>query len=399
MNILVGISGGIAAYKCPDLVRRLKESGFEVRVVMTEAATAFISPLTLQAVSGNPVSTQLLDTNAEAAMGHIELARWADLILIAPATADIIARLAAGMANDLLSTLCLASTAPIAIAPAMNQQMWTNAITQENITKLEQRNVAILGPDEGDQACGETGPGRMLEPQQLATECEFFNPENSSVLAGKKVLITAGPTHEHIDPVRYLSNHSSGKMGFEIARAANLAGAEVILIAGPVSIETPCSIQRINVTSAIDMHQQVLDHLADQDIFIGCAAVADYRMEKTARDKIKKNQQQLVLTMVENPDIIGSVAKIQNRPFCVGFAAETTDVVAYAKNKLKLKNLDMICANDVSDNDIGFNSENNCLTVITADGLQIDLQKASKRSISHKLVQIISEQMEADHKT
>jgi len=399
MNILVGISGGIAAYKCPDLVRRLKESGFEVRVVMTEAATAFISPLTLQAVSGNPVSTQLLDTNAEAAMGHIELARWADLILIAPATADIIARLAAGMANDLLSTLCLASTAPIAIAPAMNQQMWTNAITQENITKLEQRNVAILGPDEGDQACGETGPGRMLEPQQLATECEFFNPENSSVLAGKKVLITAGPTHEHIDPVRYLSNHSSGKMGFEIARAANLAGAEVILIAGPVSIETPCSIQRINVTSAVDMHQQVLDHLADQDIFIGCAAVADYRMEKTARDKIKKNQQQLVLTMVENPDIIGSVAKIQNRPFCVGFAAETTDVVAYAKNKLKLKNLDMICANDVSDNDIGFNSENNCLTVITADGLQIDLQKASKRSISHKLVQIISEQMEADHKT
>ncbi len=268
MKVLVGISGGIAAYKSPDLVRRLKESGSDVRVVMTKAATAFISPMTLQAVSGNPVSTHLLDTDAEAAMGHIELARWADLILIAPATADIIARLASGMANDLLSTICLASSASIAIAPAMNLQMWRNPATQENIATLTSRNFIILGPGEGEQACGEIGPGRMLEPSQLAAECDYLNPDNQSYLAGKKVLITAGPTREPIDPVRYLSNHSSGKMGFEIARAANLAGAEVTLVAGPVSIETQCSISRINVTSALEMQQQVLDHLAGIDILL-----------------------------------------------------------------------------------------------------------------------------------
>ncbi len=393
MKVLVGISGGIAAYKSPDLVRRLKESGSDVRVVMTNAATAFISPMTLQAVSGNPVSTHLLDTDAEAAMGHIELARWADLILIAPATADIIARLASGMANDLLSTVCLASSAPIAIAPAMNLQMWRNPATKENISILTSRDFIILGPGEGEQACGESGPGRMLEPSQLAAECDYLNPDNQRYLAGKKVLITAGPTREPIDPVRYLSNHSSGKMGFEIARAANLAGAEVTLIAGPVSIETQCSISRINVTSALEMQQQVLDHLVEIDIFIGCAAVSDYRVDNIASDKIKKDQQQLVLTMVENPDIIASVSEQKDKPFCVGFAAETTDVINYAKEKLIKKNLDMICANDVSDNEIGFNSDNNKLTVIMNDGQQVDLPKATKRLISQLLIKLISEKL------
>jgi len=393
MKILVGISGGIAAYKSPDLVRRLKETGAEVRVVMTKAAISFISPLTLQAVSGNPVSSDLLDPEAESAMGHIELARWADLILIAPATADLLARLSLGMANDLLSTLCLATTAPIAVAPAMNLQMWANAATQENIEKLKQRNFIILGPDKGEQACGETGLGRMLEPIQLVAECQLFNPENNRSLAGKKVLITAGPTREEIDPVRYLSNHSSGKMGFEIARAAHLAGAEVTLIAGPVSIETQYPILRINVTSALQMHQQVLDHIEGQDVFIGCAAVADYRVNKIATDKIKKNDQQLVLTMVENPDIITSVSGLENKPYCVGFAAETTELIAHAKKKIVAKNLDMICANDVSDSDIGFNVDNNKLTVITKDSQQIELAKTSKRLLAVQLIGLISEQL------
>jgi len=334
MKILVGITGGIAAYKSPDLVRRLKESGADVRVVMTKAAIAFINPLTLQAVSGHPVSSDLLDPKAEAAMGHIELARWADLVLIAPATADIIARLAMGMANDLLSTLCVATTAPIAIAPAMNLQMWANAATQDNIKLLIQRNYTILGPDKGEQACGETGLGRMLEPIQLAAECELFDVDENQLLAGKKVLITAGPTQEAIDPVRYLSNHSSGKMGFEIAKAAFLAGAEVTLVTGPVTIETLHSIHRVDVTTALEMHQQVLEHIDDQHIFIGCAAVADYRVCEIAQQKIKKNDQQLVLTMVENPDIINTVSQLKKKPYCVGFAAETTDVINHAKKKL-----------------------------------------------------------------
>ncbi len=393
MKILVGVSGGIAAYKCPDLVRRLKASGAEVRVVMTKSATAFISPLTMQAVSANPVSTNLLDTDAEAAMGHIELARWPNLILIAPATADIIARLAAGMANDLLSTLCLATKAPTAIAPSMNVQMWANPVTQENISKLQQREFYILGPDDGEQACGESGLGRMLEPTVLANECNFFNPHNKHYLADKKVLITAGPTQEHIDPVRYLSNHSSGKMGFEIAHAAHLAGAEVTLVSGPVAIESHQSIHRINVTSAIEMQQHVLEHLAGQDIFIGCAAVSDYKIAEIAKEKIKKNQQKLVLTMVENPDIITSVSKQPDKPFCVGFAAETNDVVAHAQEKLITKKLDMICANDVSKSGIGFNSDNNELTVITAGGEQIVLNKTTKRLLSHQLINLISEQL------
>lgn len=393
MKILVGISGGIAAYKSPDLVRRLKETGADVRVVMTHAATSFISPLTLQAVSGHPVATDLLDPEAESAMGHIELARWADLILIAPATADIIARLAMGMANDLLSTLCLATTAPVAVAPAMNSQMWANAATQGNIRQLKHRDIAVLGPDRGEQACGENGLGRMLEPLQLVAECERFNQQNKTILKGKKVLITAGPTREDIDPVRYFSNHSSGKMGFEIAKAAFLAGAEVTLIAGPVSIHTVDSIKRINVISAMAMHQQVLDHIGDQDVFIGCAAVADYRVCEVAQQKIKKNDQQLVLTMVENPDIIASVSELDNKPFCVGFAAETNNVIENARKKLVRKKLDMICANDVSENDIGFNCNDNKLTIITADGELTELEKASKKILAVQLVNLISEQL------
>ncbi|PCJ48003.1 MAG: bifunctional phosphopantothenoylcysteine decarboxylase/phosphopantothenate--cysteine ligase CoaBC [Gammaproteobacteria bacterium] len=393
MKILVGISGGIAAYKSPDLVRQLKKSGVEVRVAMTKAATSFISPLTLQAVSGNPVSTDLLDPEAEAGMGHIELARWADLILIAPATADLIARLAMGMANDLVSTLCLATTAPIAVAPAMNLQMWANPATQDNIKQLQQRNISILGPDTGEQACGETGLGRMLEPAQLVAECELFNNQVELTLTGKKLLITAGPTREDIDPVRYLSNYSSGKMGFALAKAAFLAGAEVTLIAGPVNIESLHSIKRINVISARDMYKAVHEQITDQDIFIGCAAVADYRVSEVAHQKIKKNDQQLVLTMVENPDIIASVTTLKNKPFCVGFAAETTDVLKYAKQKLSKKNLNMICANDVSNCEIGFNSDCNQLTVINADGQSVIFEKESKASLSRKLINLIAEQL------
>ncbi|MFT5451180.1 MAG: phosphopantothenoylcysteine decarboxylase/phosphopantothenate--cysteine ligase [Enterobacterales bacterium] len=393
MKILVGISGGIAAYKSPELVRQLKKTGAEVQVVMTSAATSFISPLTLQAVSGNPVSTDLLDPEAEAGMGHIELARWADLILIAPATADLIARLAVGMANDLLSTLCLATTAPIAVAPAMNLQMWANKATQENIKKLQQRDITILGPDKGEQACGETGLGRMLDPIHLVAECERFDNKNCLTLVGKKVLITAGPTREDIDPVRYLSNYSSGKMGFALAKAALLAGADVTLVAGPVTLDTLPSVKRIDVISARDMYQAVHEQIAQQDIFIGCAAVADYRVCEVAQQKIKKNDQQLVLTMVENPDIIASVSKLANKPFCVGFAAETTDVIEYAKKKLSRKHLDMICANDVSNCEIGFNSDSNQLTVINANGESYIFDKESKSSLSRKLINLIADQL------
>jgi len=394
MKILVGISGGIAAYKSPDLVRQLKKTGAEVRVVMTAAATSFISPLTLQAVSGNPVSTDLLDPEAEAGMGHIELARWADLILIAPATADLIARLAVGMANDLLSTICLASTAPLAVAPAMNLQMWANKATQHNIKQLQQRDISILGPDTGEQACGEIGLGRMLEPIHLVAECERFDRQNEQTLIGKKILITAGPTREVIDPVRYLSNYSSGKMGFALAKAALLAGADVTLVAGPVNLESFSSVNRIDVISARDMYQAVHQQIADQDIFIGCAAVADYRVCEVAQHKIKKNDQQLVLTMVENPDIIASVSNLDDKPFCVGFAAETTDVIEYAKDKLARKNLDMICANDVSNCEIGFNSDCNQLTVISANGENRIFDKESKSSLSRKLINLIAEQLD-----
>ncbi|MCG3739995.1 bifunctional phosphopantothenoylcysteine decarboxylase/phosphopantothenate--cysteine ligase CoaBC [Vibrio cincinnatiensis] len=392
-KILLGISGGIAAYKCAELTRRFIERGAEVRVVMTLAAKEFITPLTMQAVSGHPVADSLLDPAAESSMGHIELAKWADMVLLAPATADLIARLAAGMGNDLLTTLVLATPAPLIVSPAMNQQMYNNAATQENIATLAKRGAEIWGPAAGEQACGDIGPGRMLEPMDLVSRCEaFFAPKP---LAGKRVLLTAGPTREALDPVRYITNHSSGKMGFAIAEAAADLGAEVTLISGPVSLSTPRQVSRIDVESALEMHQHVMEHAASCDIFIGCAAVADYRPERIAEHKIKKTDQNstLSITMVKNPDIVASVAALtEQRPFTVGFAAETQEVEKYARSKLANKNLDMICANDVSIEGQGFNSNNNALTVYWHDGAQA-LPLTSKRELARALMLLINEQL------
>ncbi|MGC9422532.1 bifunctional phosphopantothenoylcysteine decarboxylase/phosphopantothenate--cysteine ligase CoaBC [Vibrio sp.] len=392
-KILLGISGGIAAYKCAELTRRFIERGAEVRVVMTHAAKEFITPLTMQAVSGHPVADSLLDPAAESSMGHIELAKWADIVLLAPATADLIARLAAGMGNDLLTTLVLATQAPLVISPAMNQQMYNNVATQENIATLARRGAYIWGPAAGEQACGDVGPGRMLEPMELVTRCEaFFAPKP---LAGKRVLLTAGPTREPLDPVRYLSNHSSGKMGFAIAEAAATLGAKVTLISGPVSLPTPTEVSRIDVQSALDMHQTVMEHATSCDIFIGCAAVADYRAEQVAEQKMKKSAQNdtLNITLVKNPDIVASVAGLaEHRPFTVGFAAETQDVETYARGKLTKKNLDMICANDVSIAGQGFNSNNNALTVYWHDGKQ-ELPLASKRELAQALMLLVAQQL------
>ncbi|MDP2573088.1 bifunctional phosphopantothenoylcysteine decarboxylase/phosphopantothenate--cysteine ligase CoaBC [Vibrio penaeicida] len=392
-KILLGISGGIAAYKCAELTRRLIERGAEVQVVMTNAAKEFITPLTMQAVSGRPVSDSLLDPAAEASMGHIELAKWADLVLLAPATADLIARMASGLGNDLLTTLVLATDAPIAVSPAMNQQMYANLATQENIQTLSRRGMEIWGPASGEQACGDVGQGRMLEPMQLVHLCEnFFTP---SVLSGKSVVITAGPTREAIDPVRYISNHSSGKMGFAIARAAAKLGANVTLISGPVALPTPVGVNRIDVDSATEMHQAALEQAVKHNVFIGCAAVADYRPETIADQKIKKTDDSDTMTirMVKNPDIIASVAKLkEDRPFTVGFAAETQDVETYAQSKLAKKNLDMICANDVSILGLGFNSDSNALHLFWKDGDKI-LPTASKVELGKALMEEIAAQM------
>ncbi|WP_217515888.1 bifunctional phosphopantothenoylcysteine decarboxylase/phosphopantothenate--cysteine ligase CoaBC [Vibrio metschnikovii] len=388
-HILLGISGGIAAYKCAELTRRLRERGAEVRVVMTHAAKEFITPLTMQAVSGHPVADSLLDPAAEASMGHIELAKWADLVLLAPATADLIARLAAGMGNDLLTTVVLATDAPVVISPAMNQQMYRNQATQDNIATLVRRGVSVWGPAAGEQACGDVGPGRMLEPLELVERCDaFFAPKP---LLGKKLLLTAGPTREALDPVRYITNHSSGKMGFAIADAAATLGAEVTLISGPVTLTTPAKVKRINVQSALEMHAAVMDHAQQHDIFIGCAAVADYRPDVVAEQKIKKNEQSdtLCISMVKNPDIVASVAALtERRPFTVGFAAETQDVEKYALGKLTKKKLDMICANDVSISGQGFDSNNNALMVYWSNG-QHALPLSSKRELAQALMLFI----------
>ncbi|EKO3766332.1 bifunctional phosphopantothenoylcysteine decarboxylase/phosphopantothenate--cysteine ligase CoaBC [Vibrio metschnikovii] len=388
-HILLGISGGIAAYKCAELTRRLRERGAEVRVVMTHAAKEFITPLTMQAVSGHPVADSLLNPAAEASMGHIELAKWADLVLLAPATADLIARLAAGMGNDLLTTVVLATDAPVVISPAMNQQMYRNQATQDNIATLVRRGVSVWGPAAGEQACGDVGPGRMLEPLELVERCDaFFAPKP---LLGKKLLLTAGPTREALDPVRYITNHSSGKMGFAIADAAATLGAEVTLISGPVTLTTPAKVKRINVQSALEMHAAVMDHAQQHDIFIGCAAVADYRPDVVAEQKIKKNEQSdtLCITMVKNPDIVASVAALtERRPFTVGFAAETQDVEKYALGKLTKKKLDMICANDVSITGQGFDSNDNALTVYWSNG-QHALPLSSKRELAQALMLFI----------
>jgi phosphopantothenoylcysteine decarboxylase / phosphopantothenate---cysteine ligase len=394
-RILLGISGGIAAYKSADLVRRLKERGAEVRVILTDAAQHFITPLTLQALSGNPVSTSLLDPAAEAAMGHIELAKWADMVLIAPASADIIARMAHGLANDLLTTCVLATAAPVAVAPAMNQQMYKNIATQQNLATLIAHNFYIYGPGSGEQACGDIGAGRMLEALELVDAVEkHFNAEQQ--LNNIKITITAGPTREAIDPVRYISNHSSGKMGFALAQAAAAMGAQVTLIAGPVQLATPAGVKRIDVTTAQQMYDAALAQADSSDIFIGCAAVADYRVANIASEKMKKaGDDALHLQLVQNPDIIAAVAALDsNRPFTVGFAAETQNVLQYAKDKLQRKKLDLICANDVSDTRLGFNSDNNAVTLVWHAGEQ-QLPAQPKAGLARSIMQHIQAQFTA----
>ncbi len=389
-RILLGVTGGIAASKSAELIRRLQDAGAEVRVVMTKAATEFITPLTLQALSGNPVYQEMLDADAEAAMGHIQLARWADLILVAPATADFIAKLANGQGNDLLTTLCLACTSPIAVAPAMNQAMWTNQVTQENQDRLLQKGVKFFGPGEGLQACGETGPGRLLEPMQLVDLAAAVFP--SSILSGKQIVITAGPTREAIDPVRYVSNHSSGKQGFALAEAAVEAGASVTLIAGPTHLQTPDRVQRIDVISAEDMFSAVLAEAKNCDIYIGVAAVADFRPVHQVEQKIKKgggSNQTLSIELIENPDIIATVAELDPGPYTVGFAAETDNLIEYAKAKLISKRLDMIIANDVSDSSIGFDSDENSTTVIW-DSEQQEIPQMSKQNVARKVIELIA---------
>ena len=399
-NIILAVTGGIAAYKSAILVRRLKDFGFDVRVVMTQGAQAFITPLTFQALSGNPVHTELLNPEAEAGMGHIELARWADLILVAPASCDSIAKFANGLADDLLSTLYLATKAPVWVAPAMNQQMWAAKATQRNLQTLVEDGVHVIMPDAGEQACGDVGLGRMPEPEDLARQvAAYFHKaqraiaEKFGLLAGKRVTITAGPTREAIDPVRYISNHSTGKMGFSLAAACYAAGAKVTLVAGPVSLDTPNGVQRINVSSAMQMLDVSMNQLKEGcDIFIATAAVADYRVAQVAEHKIKKAGDELAVALVKNPDIVATIAKQQQRPFMVGFAAETQNVEQYAAGKLVAKKLDMIACNDVSRPDIGFASDENAMTVFFAQSYHMEkreLEKASKQEISQQLVEAI----------
>ncbi|MEO1818249.1 bifunctional phosphopantothenoylcysteine decarboxylase/phosphopantothenate--cysteine ligase CoaBC [Pseudomonas sp.] len=393
-QVVLGVSGGIAAYKSAELIRRLRDAGAEVRVVMTNAAREFITPLTLQALSGHPVHGDLLDPEAEAAMGHIELARWADLVLIAPATADLMARLAQGRGDDLLTTLVLATDAPIAIAPAMNQAMWRDAATQHNLTQLLARGVKVFGPGDGGQACGDVGPGRMLEPTDIAARAsECFE---RGLLSGRHVLINAGPTREAIDPVRYISNHSSGKMGFALAEAAAEAGARVTLVAGPVNLPTPARVQRVDVISAQDMLDACLAALP-ADVFIASAAVADYRPASAAEQKMKKdatNEDGLTLTLVRNPDILATLADHSQRPACcVGFAAETHDVLSYAADKLQRKKLDLIIANDVSQSGIGFNSDDNAVTLIDRQLERYSLPQASKQKLARQIIARLAGQL------
>lgn len=383
-QILLGVTGGIAAYKSADLVRRLQDAGALVQVVMTPAAQEFITPLTMQALSGNPVHTQLLDPEAEAGMGHIQLARWADLILIAPATADFIARLTQGMGNDLLTSICLATAAPIALAPAMNQGMWHNSATQANLDTLVARKIHIFGPADGGQACGDIGPGRMLEPLQLVdAAASLFN---TGSLAGKKVVITAGPTREALDPVRYLSNHSSGKMGYALAQAAAEAGALTTLISGPTQLPTPPRVTRVDVVTAEEMLDASLIAADACDIFIAAAAVADYRPAQLATQKIKKSTgDTMTLELVENPDIVASIAQLPHKPFVVGFAAESENLLDYARAKLLRKNLDLIVANNISDSRIGFNSDDNAVTLIDANSTT-DISQRSKQQLARELI-------------
>ncbi len=386
-RILLGVSGGIAAYKSADLVRRLRDRGAEVQVVMTRGGGGFVTPLTFQALSGRPVFTELLDHDAEAGMGHIALARWADLIVVAPATANVIARLAHGMADDLLSTLCLAADVPLLLAPAMNQQMWRAVATADNIATLVNRGVEILGPAQGEQACGETGPGRMLEPTDIVQMIE--NRFRTSLLSGTRILVTAGPTREAIDPVRFISNHSSGRMGFAVATAAMEAGAEVILVSGPVNLEPPDRVRYIPVETAEQMQAQVFNELEHIDIFISAAAVADYRCVKVAANKIKKSGKSISLELEKNPDILAMVSAYRKKPFTVGFAAETEAVHENALIKLKDKRLDMIAANQVGQG-LGFNTEDNALEVLWPGG-SASLGRLSKDKLARKLIHLVAD--------
>ena len=428
MNIILGVAGGIAAYKSPEIVRRLKDAGHEVRVVMTAGAQAFVTPLTFQAVSGEPVHRDLLDETAEAAMGHIELARWADVVLAAPATANLMARLAHGFADDLLATLCLATPAPLVLAPAMNQQMWRAAATRANLEVLVGRGVRIIGPDAGWQACGDVGPGRMSEPADIVSELlgedgSASSPaassgaassasadpgptapgpgdapagapesaESATTLAGVRVLVTAGPTREAIDPVRFISNHSSGKMGFAVAAAALGLGAEVDLVAGPVALEPPPGVGVVPVGSATDMHREVLARAARCDIFIATAAVADYTPADPAPGKIKKAASPLSLELRPTPDILAEVAALDDPPFTVGFAAETEDLERHARSKLERKRLDLIAGNRVGGSGLGFDSDRNALLVLWPDGGRADLPAGPKTLLARQLLALVTE--------
>ena len=394
---MLGVSGGIAAYKAAELTRRLRTEGAEVRVVMTRAAQAFVGPLTFQALSGNPVHLDILDPTAEAGMDHIELARWADLVLVAPATADLMARLVAGMADDLLTTLALATQAPLALAPAMNQQMWEHPATQANARLLVERGVRLLGPAAGAQACGEVGPGRMLEPGDLVSA--LMGPRPASPLAGRRILVTAGPTREALDPVRYVGNRSSGRMGYALAQALVDRGAQVVLVSGPTALAAPVGLERLQVESALEMHAAVMGRIADQDIFVAAAAVADYRVADPAPHKIKKGQQELTLSLVRNPDILAQVAALPIPPFTVGFAAETERVEEQALAKLRAKGLDMIAANLVGGATGGFEREENALTVIRRDGRLDLLPLMSKARLAEALTDLIAETYAAQFAT
>jgi len=393
-RIVIGVTGGIAAYKGAELVRRLRQHGAEVRVVMTASATQFITPLTMQALSGNPVHTSLLDSSAEAAMGHIELARWADAVLVAPASANFLARMTHGLADDLLTTLCLATEAPVFVAPAMNRVMWAHQATQHNCQVLQQRGVVLLGPAEGEQACGETGAGRMLEAEQLMYA--LGRHWQQGPLPGCRVLLTAGPTREAIDPVRYISNHSSGKMGYALAEAAAIAGAEVVLVSGPTVLACPNGVERVQVETAAEMSDAVKAYAGQSHIFIAAAAVADYRPAAVQAKKMKKNVAELSLSLVRTEDILAQVAmstKPTDKVFCVGFAAETHDLEQYARDKLQRKGLDMIAANLVGDG-LGFNADDNALTVFWQGGNQ-EITRADKSIVARELITLIAERYHA----
>jgi phosphopantothenoylcysteine decarboxylase/phosphopantothenate--cysteine ligase len=386
VRILLGVSGGIAAYKAADLVRRLRDAGAEVRVVLSENAARFVTALTFQALSGHPVRTSLWDESAEAAMGHIELARWADQILVAPASADVLARLAHGQADDLLATLVLASAAPLAVAPAMNQQMWAHAATQANLATLRERGVRVLGPAVGSQACGDTGAGRLLEPDEIVAA--LVDARAPRLFDGVRMLVSAGPTYEDIDPVRFIGNRSSGRMGFAIAEAAAAAGAEVTLVAGPVTLATPSGVIRRDVRSAREMREAVLAAAPASDVFISAAAVGDYRPAQVSSSKLKKTGQPRALELVQNPDILAEVAQSPRRPLLVGFAAETDDLERYARDKLERKGLDLIAANRVGEQ-LGFECADNALLLLWPNGRE-ELARADKRVLARALLERVA---------